>query len=92
MEQRAAAPRSSGQRHAVLLPGSLLPYRSQWQPYVDTLPANTVLVVTPASATRLQQVLDRVASELVAAGWPVSRLTTAQLGPQRGIQAPLPLD
>ena len=87
MEQACSVVRTPAQRHAVLLPGSLLPYRSQWQPYVDTLAANTVLVVMPASATRLQQVLDRVASELAAAGRPVARLTTAQLGPQRGIQA-----
>jgi hypothetical protein len=91
MKDTRSVGRSPRQRHAVLLPGSLLPYRSQWQSYVDTLPANTVLILTPTRATRLQQVLDLVATELAAAGRPVSRLPAAQLGPQRGIQATLPL-
>jgi hypothetical protein len=36
-------------------------------------------------------VLDLVATELAAAGRPVSRLPATQLGPQHGIQATLPL-
>ncbi len=77
-------------RHAVLLPGSVLPYRDQWQPYVDTLPAQTVLIVEPASDTPLHRALELVAEQLLAAGHPVQRLTADHLGPRTGIQAALP--
>jgi hypothetical protein len=78
-------------RHAVLVPGSLWSCRSQWQPYVETLPAQTVLIVEPARDTPLHQLLELVAAQLLAAGHPVCRLTAEQLGPQHGIQAALPL-
>lgn len=75
----------------VLLPGDLLPYRGQWQSYAASLPANTVLLVLPDHDTRLIAVIDQVAAQLAAAGRPVARLSADQLGPQRGIQAALPL-
>jgi hypothetical protein len=78
-------------RHAVLLPGNLLPYRDQWQPYVDTLPAQTVLIVEPEQDTPLHRALELVAAQLQATGRPVQRLTADRLGPQSGIQATLPL-
>jgi hypothetical protein len=78
-------------QHAVLVPGSLWSYRSQWQPYVEMLPTQTVLIVEPARGTPLHRVLELVAAQLLAAGHPVRRLAADTLGPQHGIQAPLPL-
>jgi hypothetical protein len=78
-------------RHAVLVPGNLLSCRSQWQPYVEALPAQTVLIVEPAREAPLHRVLELVAAQLLAAGHPVHRLAAEQLGPQTGIQASLPL-
>lgn len=75
----------------VLLPGDLLPYREQWEQYAATLSAQTVLIVLPDHDTRLSAVLDLVAAQIAAAGRPVVRLSAQQLGPQRGIQAALPL-
>lgn len=88
---RQPSRQSVAQQHAVLLPGSLLPYRDQWQPYVETLPAQTVLIVEPVQDTPLHRALDLVATQLLAAGCPVQRLTADRLGPRSGIQAALPL-
>lgn len=90
MNRHAAQDLGRGQ-HAVLLPGDLLRDREQWASYAATLPAQTVLVVLPDHETRLSVVLDLVAAQIAAAGRPVTRLSAQQLGPQRGIQAALPL-
>lgn len=91
MNDHAARGRDPEPRHAVLLPGDLLPYREQWQPYAASLPANAVLLVVPDHDTRLRAILDQVAAQFAAAGRPVARLRADQLGPLRGIQMALPL-
>jgi len=80
----------SAPARAVLLAGSLLPSRSQWQPYTATLAPETLLVILPAAPARTRQALELVAVFLQASGRPVAVLGAEQFGAGRGIQGRFP--
>ena len=58
-----------------LVPGSLLPFRKQWQQLANTLPSGSTLIVLPVEASPARKVLERVSSQLTAKG---SQVTVIQ--------------
>ncbi len=55
-----------------LVPGSLLPYRNQWQALANSLPQGEVLIVLPTADTRPKRTLETVATQLRAKGYEVT--------------------
>lgn len=51
-----------------LIPASQLPFRQRWETIVDGLPAGEALLVVPAEASPLRQVMHAVAPALRARG------------------------
>ncbi len=62
-----------------LVPGSLLPYKEEWQTIANTLPIGTVLVVLPARNHPQRQLYERVTSLLQATGYTVRIISEGEL-------------
>lgn len=65
-----------------LVPGSLLPYKAQWQELANRLPAGQVLIILP-TGTGSRQTLDATAKLLRAKGLEVTTLCTQEFTPER---------
>jgi len=60
--------------NVALVPASLLPYREQYQEIANGLPDGSVLICMPPGENPQRMVLERVASNLRAEGYPVTTL------------------
>lgn len=63
---------------AVVL-ASMLPYKQQWQPVANALPAGSALIILPVGQSKQRQTLERVGQLLRAKGHRVTILTTEQV-------------
>jgi hypothetical protein len=61
-----------------LLPASLLPYKDQWQAIANGLSSNGVLIILPETGQTPRKALERVATHLKAAGYPVTTISAHQ--------------
>ena len=50
-----------------LVPGSLLPFKKEWQQLANSPPEGSTLIILPASDTRQRQTLEKVATNPVRA-------------------------
>jgi len=64
-----------------LVPGSLLPYREQWQAIANSLPRGDVLIVLPSSDQPSNRTLQDLAARLQAKGRHVTILAVDDLQP-----------
>jgi len=57
-----------------LVPGSLLPFKEEWQKVANGLPQGTTLIVLPSSDSSARRTLEKVSSSMKAKGRRVATL------------------
>jgi hypothetical protein len=62
-----------------LVPGSLLPFKKEWQRLANALPAGTTLIVLPSGDGSARRTLEKVSASMQAKGRQVQILTQEQL-------------
>ena len=62
-----------------LVPGSLLPFKTEWQRLANELPAGTTLIVLPSGDGSARRTLEKVSASMQAKGRQVQILTQEQL-------------
>src|SRR5712692_10282879 len=75
--QRSLGVRSD---NLALVPGSLLPFKGQWQDAANRLPRGAVLICLPAADCPQRQALERVGALLAAEGHQVTMLPAERFG------------
>ena len=66
-----------------LVPGSVLPFKEQWQQLANELPAGTTLIILPPHDGPQRRTLQRVAEQMKANGSQVAILPTDKIGDLR---------
>ncbi len=62
-----------------LVPGSLLPFKEEWQKLANDLPEGSTLIILPCSNGSARRTLEKVSISMKAQGLRVSILTQEQL-------------
>jgi hypothetical protein len=62
-----------------LVPGSLLPFKEEWQKLANELPEGSTLIVLPSSNGSARQTLEKVSRSMKAKGQRVTTLSQDQL-------------
>ena len=79
MSRSSFARTPSTLRHAnldnlAIVPGSLLPFKAEWQQVANSLPIGSILICLPAADTPQRKALETVAALLKAHGHQVTTL------------------
>jgi hypothetical protein len=64
----------------VLVPGSLLPFKEEWQALANQLPAGATLIVLPVSDGAARATLQKVSRSLQAKGRTVATMPARRFG------------
>ena len=64
-----------------LVPGSLLPFKKEWQQLANSLPEGSTLIILPSSDSSARRTLEKVSSSMKAKGRQVRILTQEQFAP-----------
>ena len=78
----SAAPRALRKAkldNLALVPGSLLPFKKEWQELARQLPEGTTLIVLPSSKGSVRTTLEKVSNSMKAKGRRVTILSQDQL-------------
>ena len=62
-----------------LIPGSLLPFKKEWQALANQLPEGSTLIILPSSHGSARQTLEKVSRSMKAKGQRVTTLSQDQL-------------
>ncbi len=62
-----------------LVPGSLLPFKEEWQKLANDLPEGSILIVLPSSDSSARKALENASRSMKAKGQRVTMLSHEQL-------------